>query len=60
MEVQSLAWFVVAAFLNTLIVVVALWLGWTFVRSVRGIHAELRQIREFLVSSSGGPTDSSL
>ncbi|MDX1675999.1 MAG: hypothetical protein R3314_14490 [Longimicrobiales bacterium] len=52
MEFPSI-WFAFSAIIGVLFWAFLLWLAWLLVSSVRGMHTELRKIRELLARQEG-------
>ncbi|HSH45728.1 MAG TPA: hypothetical protein VK966_07725 [Longimicrobiales bacterium] len=48
MELVPWVFILVGALLNLVLIVVGLWFAWVMVTSVRGIHQELKRIRQHL------------
>ena len=46
-------WFAFSAIIGVVVWAFLLWLAWLLVTSIRGMHTELRKIRELLVRQLG-------
>lgn len=52
MEIYPWTW-ALAALVNILLLAFAVWIVWTLVASIRGVHEELTRIRRVMEASEG-------